>query len=670
MALSGEEYTVAGARVEENHPAWLTLDHLAQVIQRNDADGIRAFLARRPALLSWSPPKWQPECGWSPLADPIDYAAACGSLAVLSELLDHEVRRSGGDREWREDGTDGEYPRTQPFTKIHRLREACSYGFVDVVQMLLGQTHDQEAEVERCNDLDPPLLLVAAGLGEPLCRPPRHVWSSNRMRREPGKVIRLLLDLYVDPEATHAAREWENVSIAAQEDYAERLGLEPPYVQDTVMTLVVPWADAGLIWNLVTYHGVDPYVRTYRDLDEDEGFEAALDVTPLHLACRYRNVEAVRALVNMADDPDLPATDSEDNLPIHWLLSEAFQKVKVSWFSDEEEHKPDDETLFEQTKACLELLLQDGKLLERKKTTCADMINAPDIRGRTPLHLAVANRKHYGLVPLLLRRGANPTLRDQNGRTALSTTLLNDDLDSSKDAAAAVVKMLLDHGASLGETVETTSDSLLHLACARWQHLAAVELLVAYGVPVNQPNQHGQLPLHVAASCLQPHELTPRPFTVAREALAAQDDMMACLVAAAVGDPEKVLMRSHKDASGSTPSAVLKRCRSEVHAYLREREETLALKELLAAEKAQHKLGVAMMPHELQKLVAEQALLEGIPRTGAVSIGRGLAYSLARPQDQHWVFRDGLGGRNRSRVLINGPRRRGLSLERGGSVFI
>ena len=115
-------------------------------------------------------------------------------------------------------------------------------------------------------------------------------------------------------------------------------------------------------------------------------------------------------------------------------------------------------------------------------------VNAEDIRARTPLHHAVEKESDaLEVVNLLLKRGADPTRRNEFGNTPL-----HDAAYGSKDPE--VVKTLLENGADVHSRGEQ-EDTPLHNA----DNPAVIETLVEYGADVHALSKGDYTPLHIAA---------------------------------------------------------------------------------------------------------------------------------------------------------------------------
>ena len=116
----------------------------------------------------------------------------------------------------------------------------------------------------------------------------------------------------------------------------------------------------------------------------------------------------------------------------------------------------------------------------------------PNVRekdGDTPLHVA-ARKGSVDVVELLLKHGADPNILDKYGWTPLH--------NAAREGHVEVVKLLLEHGAD-PNIQDEYGDTPLHDAVFKG-HVNVVELLLKHGADPNIQNKYGWTPLHAAAS--------------------------------------------------------------------------------------------------------------------------------------------------------------------------
>jgi len=143
--------------------------------------------------------------------------------------------------------------------------------------------------------------------------------------------------------------------------------------------------------------------------------------------------------------------------------------------------------------------------------------NQPGAGGDYPLHVA-AQRGHVVVVEELLKHGANPAVRNGNGRTPLELALLAGKTEVArllitrgiKEDPQGLLVLLVDAGVSdrdaLAFLVAQGADvnaagpdgsRPLHRASALGQ-LLVVKRLIALGAEVNPPDAQGRTPLAIA----------------------------------------------------------------------------------------------------------------------------------------------------------------------------
>lgn len=116
----------------------------------------------------------------------------------------------------------------------------------------------------------------------------------------------------------------------------------------------------------------------------------------------------------------------------------------------------------------------------------------------TPLHLALENiadveifeahsKVDEGVMTLLLRRGADPNVVNENGMNAL--------LHAARLGLPSIVAAILDTGRMDIDSRSITGSTALHIAVGRSEPSGVPELLLARGIDVNATNSFGQTAL-------------------------------------------------------------------------------------------------------------------------------------------------------------------------------
>nr|XP_033773475.1 ankyrin repeat and SOCS box protein 16 isoform X2 [Geotrypetes seraphini] len=186
------------------------------------------------------------------------------------------------------------------------------------------------------------------------------------------------------------------------------------------------------------------------DLNATVGGRAAL-----HDTCASHRTECTQFLLKCGANPNVLSEDG--SAPLHLCTSP-------------------------ETLECAQLLLEFGA---KVNLTTRD-------RRMTPLHVAA---KH-GLeehVNLYICKGANPSLRNREGETALNTACANADDPQKADKYYLVVKKLVDCGADV-RMAGRKDHTPLHNACGNCHH-QIVDLLLQRRAEVNALNCAGYAPL-------------------------------------------------------------------------------------------------------------------------------------------------------------------------------
>ncbi|CAB0042895.1 unnamed protein product [Trichogramma brassicae] len=226
--------------------------------------------------------------------------------------------------------------------------------------------------------------------------------------------------------------------------------------------------------------------------------------TPLHVICQREDddVDLVKMLFEMGDKFNKPiqvdARDKSGCTALHLALNRGHQQI-AEWLL--------------RRGADLNLANAKGStplhLISAGKMDCADLlqtffeisdeqtrpveVDARDNEGKTPLHHAISHR-HKKLFELLLRRGFDPNVADNDGSTALHTICMADDDDGW-------AKMLFEISEEKNRQVQIDVRGMLdftplHLALVKEKLRPVAELLLRKGAATNLVDREGSTPLH------------------------------------------------------------------------------------------------------------------------------------------------------------------------------
>lgn len=131
---------------------------------------------------------------------------------------------------------------------------------------------------------------------------------------------------------------------------------------------------------------------------------------------------------------------------------------------------------------------QDSTLSNRDTPEVSTFVNAQDVGGSTPLHLA-ADGGHLSTVLLLLERNADPEVRTfAEQRTALHL--------AAEAGHSEVVRELLNHGSDVS-ALDYEFQTPLHLAVAK-ENVDITLYLISAGADMDLADIHGNTPLSMA----------------------------------------------------------------------------------------------------------------------------------------------------------------------------
>ena len=126
----------------------------------------------------------------------------------------------------------------------------------------------------------------------------------------------------------------------------------------------------------------------------------------------------------------------------------------------------------------------DRELVETLFKTDPDIIHVTDIKGYTPLIIAVYNNQP-NVVEFLLQHGARTETHDQVGNTALMGVCFR--------GYKEIVSMLLDAGVDVDQRNHQGATALTF--AATFGHLEIAEMLLKKGADINARDVRGKSPL-------------------------------------------------------------------------------------------------------------------------------------------------------------------------------
>ncbi|PQE22096.1 Ankyrin repeat-containing domain protein [Rutstroemia sp. NJR-2017a BVV2] len=236
------------------------------------------------------------------------------------------------------------------------------------------------------------------------------------------------------------------------------------------------------------------------------------DQTPLILATRLGHIEVVRTLCDKG--ANTMSADTRKQTALHFAAFGDSEIAQLLLQYTKDASTPDREGYTPLHLACQHGYLDVATVLvEILKSSTA--VNAVDDQKRTPLHTA-ADHGHIQIVDLLLKYGADRSLKDDKNREAIVLAASSgylaivkaldsgDDLStyqhllhlSSKKGQVLIVRYLLEKGTSPNCLVD---DETPLTVAASEGHTEVVRDLLKYGDP-NLQDARDRTPLHRAAS--------------------------------------------------------------------------------------------------------------------------------------------------------------------------
>ncbi|HEX2752033.1 MAG TPA: ankyrin repeat domain-containing protein, partial [Alphaproteobacteria bacterium] len=208
---------------------------------------------------------------------------------------------------------------------------------------------------------------------------------------------------------------------------------------------------------------------------------------PLHDAAEKASLFLVRRLLQHTENPNRP--DKKGTQPLHLAAAHnslavvqtiLFERVAV--FSAD--HNGD---------TCLHHAVkrEDSDVAEYLlKTEAARMVNAVNLDGRSPLHVA-AEKKNKKLLQIMVAAGGDVNLPDRKGFTPLHDAITSNDIKT--------VKLLIENGADISKPTAGMRVTPLILAIQQKGDREIVRLLLEHDASAKAADDEGITPLMVAA---------------------------------------------------------------------------------------------------------------------------------------------------------------------------
>lgn len=259
---------------------------------------------------------------------------------------------------------------------------------------------------------------------------------------------------------------------------------------------------------------------------------------PLHTAIKIRREDVVFLFLiefNINLSSKVNEFDKQDDLPLDLALKTNQESVANSLLKHEANVNIQDKNgrsllhraIERHEKNSVSFLIQNGSIVDLENK----------ISKETPLHLLCSQKASYNekldeIAKLLLDKGANPNLQDENGNTCLHQTIIYQNIDvfkvlisneniqldklnkngqsalalclqkfNSKNATIykKLADLLIQNGASVNLINPLTKDTLLHTV-AKENNEDAAQYLIENNAIIDQYNNNGEQPIHIAAS--------------------------------------------------------------------------------------------------------------------------------------------------------------------------
>ena len=118
-------------------------------------------------------------------------------------------------------------------------------------------------------------------------------------------------------------------------------------------------------------------------------------------------------------------------------------------------------------------------------------VNKKGENGKTPTHHIIRSRSDIKYLEIIIEKGADLTLKDDEGNNAIHQCYMN------KYHCSKMIDVLVKFKQDI-EVLNSQGQNILHL-CSKYENPKAIDKLIELGFNINQQDYNGNTPLHLAA---------------------------------------------------------------------------------------------------------------------------------------------------------------------------